>query len=87
MPTQSNSNTMSPSAIMILRNNIPSRREIKFMIMKLAKSSKLNLSPRCSVMRFQGEKKELVNCFSEKKLTVNQKKFNQICSISRKALV
>ena len=73
--------------MMIVRNNIPINREIKFTIIKLAKSSKLKVSPRFSVMRFQGAKKELVNCGNEKKLTTYQNKFEKICSISRKALV
>jgi len=87
MPTQSKRRARIPMRMIIVRSNIPISLEIRFMIMKLAKFSKLKVSPRSSVMRFQGAKKERASCDSEKKLTINQKRFDQICKISRKALV
>ncbi len=63
----------------------PIKREIMPIIIKPAKSSMLNFLPLPSTIRFQGENQDLISWGIEKKLTINQRKFNQTWKISIKA--
>lgn len=66
-PTMVTKRQKSPITIMIVRRMNPIIREISPIIIKLAKSSKLQLFPRSSVMRFHGETHERISCGIEKK--------------------
>lgn len=68
---------ISPTTITEVRKIKPMILEIKPMIIKPAKSSKLHLLPRFSVILFQGDSQERISCGIEKKCRVNQMKFNQ----------
>jgi hypothetical protein len=76
-PKQRNSKANIPERIIVVLRIIPIILEIKPIMTKEARSSKLKVSPRSSVILFQGAKKDRMSWGSEKKFTVNQKKFFQ----------
>lgn len=60
-PKQRNSRTNKPERIIVVLRIMPIILEIRPMIIKAARSSKLKVLPLSSVILFHGEKKDLIS--------------------------